>query len=98
MTCSKCDSAPTGKHGMCRQHYNEYMQDYRKTAEVKREKASRHYGFQEGVTACVQFLRSTLGDRAATGLQSAQLIERGVTGTESHELTQRRAFVDSMRG
>jgi hypothetical protein len=24
---------------MCRQHYNEYMQDYRKTAEVKREKA-----------------------------------------------------------
>lgn len=97
MTCSKCDQAPTGKHGLCRLHWNEYQRDYEKRAAVKRDKESRHSGFTDGVSACVQFLRSTLGDRAATGFQSAQLLERGITGAEPHELTQRRAFLESMR-
>ncbi len=78
---------------MCALHYNEYMRDYRKLADNKRERAATFRGFEAGVSACVRFLRDTVGDRAASGHQAALLLERGVTGAESPEIVARRALI-----
>ena len=35
--CPKCDKPKFGKYPYCKEHYNEYMRDYRKDPEVRKK-------------------------------------------------------------
>ena len=69
---------------------------YREHSERKRDKANYHYGFQEGVKACVSYLRTKFGERAFTGFQFAHMIEKNVSGAETGEQMLRRRLLAAM--
>jgi hypothetical protein len=96
MTCSKCSDEAVGKHGMCPNHWAEYQRDYRQRADKKRERAARDRGFLDGVAACCQRLRQSVGTRAITGNYAAQWLEVGLTAGESAEIAQRRAMLQRL--
>ena len=96
MTCTKCDEEALKGRTLCRKHLAEYHRERRRTIKPMNEREAQQEGFEAGVAACVAFLRQTLGDRAATGYQAAQLIDGGVRGVASGDLASRRLFLQSL--
>lgn len=82
----------------CATHWRDYTREYEARSDRKRLSAEFHRGLEEGMKRAISFLRLRLGDRAATGHQAAQLIERNIILGDSQELMQRRLLVDSLRG
>ena len=91
-------NAASTNRSYCAQHWAEYIRTYNVRADKKRENAQHFQGFSEGVTACVQFLRKEVGDRAFTGHTLAHEIEKKVRQGESGDVLQRRALIESLRG
>ena len=96
-TCSKCPALADKKTGMCKEHWAEYMREYRERSDGKRERAYSARGFEEGVRACVECLRTRHRDAPLTGFQAALVIERAMLDAPSFEVTNRRAAIAALR-
>jgi hypothetical protein len=71
---------------------------YRDLAERKRDRANFHRGFEEGIKACLNYLRTRIPAAAYTGRQVAVLLERNVSPMQlvSGDVEQRRRLLDSI--
>lgn len=100
LTCERADCSQPVIEGrrICREHWNEYMRNYRLRSENKRERAADQHGREQGIQTCVRFLREAIGNRALTGYQAARELERGIIAGESSELRMRRSFLQTIGG
>lgn len=75
----------------------DYMRDYRKTVKTIDLRGERQAGIREGIALVVTYLRETIAGKAFTGYQLAVTVERAMLASETPEVAQRRALVDSLR-
>ncbi len=97
--CSMCKEREARKgQRSCPACHSAAQIKYREHADRKRERAAHFRGFEEGVAACVRYMREHIGERAWTGHQTARMVEKAMLSAESPEVIQRRALVASFSG
>lgn len=95
--CEKCDEPAMADRNICKDHFAEYMQEYRQRADRKRDRANASRGYEEGVKAALVFLRTRVGTRSVTGLRAAVEIERACLAQDGYALMERRKLIESIR-
>lgn len=95
-TCSKCAEPRVDGQSLCAEHYAEYMREYRSLAEKKRGREQEHRGFEEGVRAAIEFLRTSIGDQTTTGLRAAILLDRSCLAQDQYAIVERRRLINSI--
>ncbi len=74
-----------------------YMRQYRATTRPMNEREAFAEGKSEGVESCTKFLREEIGQRAFSGYQLAQKIDKAMLAIEPSDVVRNREMVESMR-
>lgn len=91
--CSKCYQPAMEDRNECKEHFAEYMREYRQRSDRKRDQANHFRGFEEGVTAALVFLRTKIASQPVTGFQAAAMIERGYLTPETPGVAERARLI-----
>ncbi len=95
--CSKCDEPAMPDRDICKEHFAEYMRDYRKREDKKRDQENHIRGFEEGIRRCVAVLRSKVGSRSMDGFTAAYMLEKAGLSSEVPGVAERQKLIESMR-
>lgn len=82
---------------ICKEHFAEYMREYRTRADRKRDQANHFRGFEEGVKRCVQVLRTKVAGKPVDGFTAAWILEKACLTSEAPGIAERQKLIDSMR-
>lgn len=94
--CSKCSEPALEDRDICREHYAEYMREYRARDGKKRDADIHLRGFEEGLRKALDFLRKRVGSQAVTGLQAAVMVERAYLTPETPGVAERAKLIAQM--
>lgn len=95
--CSKCDEPALPDRDICKEHYAEYMREYRARENKKRDVESHARGFEEGVQRCIRVLREKIAGKAVDGFIAAHILTKACLTSEVPGVAERQKLIDSMR-
>jgi hypothetical protein len=81
----------------CREHFAEYMREYRQRETTKRDRDNYMEGFTAGVAKAIVVLRGKVGGSPVTGFQAAVILERSYIMPEAPGVAERQKLIASMR-
>lgn len=94
--CQRCEKAPMEDRLLCKDHFAEYMQEYRQRDGKKRDQENHIRGFEEGLRKAVEFMRQRIASSPVTGLQAAVMLERAYLTPETPGVAERAKLIAQM--
>lgn len=94
--CSKCEEPALENRDICREHYAEYMREYRARDGKKRDSDIHLRGFEDGVRRAIDHMRIRVASSSVTGLQAAVILERAYLTPETRGVAERAKLIAQM--
>ncbi len=95
--CQKCDKPPMEDRLLCKEHFAEYMQEYRQRDTKKRDSDNHQRGFEEGIRRVIRMMREKIAGKSIDGYTAAWMIEKACLTSEAPGVAERQKLIDSMR-